>query len=206
MKIVGAVLGCTIVAVLGTIAFIYSGLYDVAAISPENRIVAWALHQTFSSSVTRQMSGVQVPPNFDAVEAVQSGARFYSENCVICHGAPGQQITAIAFGMNPAPPDILAARRRNDPAGVFWIVKNGVKMTGMPAFGKTQSDTQIWAIAAFLHKARGITTDEYQNLTGTRCLPVAPPSLGVRMSGSGVVQPPPTQTAKVSNCEGRRGP
>ncbi|WP_432807342.1 c-type cytochrome [Microvirga terrae] len=152
------------------------------------------------------MSGVQVPPNLETAEAIQSGARFYSENCVICHGAPGQQITAIASGMNPAPPDILAARRRNDPAGVFWIVKNGVKMTGMPAFGKTQSDTQIWEIAAFLRKARGITADEYQNLTGTRCLSVAPPSPRVGPSGSGVFQPPSTQSAKFVNCEGRRGP
>jgi mono/diheme cytochrome c family protein len=166
MKIVGGALGFIVVAVLGIIAFIYSGLYDVAAISPDNRVVAWALHQTFASSVIRRASEVQVPPNLEAAEAVRSGARFYSQNCVICHGAPGQPLTAISHGMNPAPPDVLAAQRRIDPAVVFWIVKNGVRMTGMPAFGKTQPDIQIWAVAAFLHKAPGITADEYRDLTG----------------------------------------
>ena len=74
--------------------------------------------------------------------------------------------TDVSQGLLPSPPDLLSAARQNEPAEVFWIVKNGVKMTGMPAFGKTQSDEQIWAIAAFLHKSRGIATQDFQTLSG----------------------------------------
>lgn len=112
---------------------------------------------------------------------MRSGARFYSQNCVICHGAPGQDYTAIAQGLNPEPPDILDKDRRNDPAEVFWIVKNGVRMSGMPSFGKTQPDEQIWAIAAFLHKSRGISDQQFRELTGAPAgAPVVAPSTDKR--------------------------
>jgi mono/diheme cytochrome c family protein len=166
MRTLWTVLACIAVLVLGALAFIYSGIYNVGAASPDNPVVAWALHQTFEHSVARHSAKIQVPANLETSDAIQSGGRFFSQNCVICHGAPGQQLTAISQGLNPEPPDLLDANSPNDPAEVFWIVKNGIKMSGMPSFGKTQTDAQIWAIAAFLHKARGITAEEYQNLTG----------------------------------------
>jgi mono/diheme cytochrome c family protein len=167
MTFVRALVVLIVVLAISAVAFIYSGIYDMAAGSEDNPIVAWALHQTFEHSVARRSKDIQVPSNLETADAVQSGARFYSQNCVICHGAPGQDFTAIAQGLNPEPPDILDAKRRNDPAEVFWIVKNGVKMSGMPSFGKTQPDPQIWAIAAFLHSSRGISDEKYRELTGT---------------------------------------
>src|SRR3954454_24704307 len=130
MHFARAILVLIFVVAISVVAFIYSGIYDVAARSEDNQLMAWALHRTFEHSVARRAKDISVPADLESAEAVQSGARFYSQNCVICHGAPGQDFTAIAQGFNPEPPDILDAKRRNDPAEVFWIVKNGVKMSG----------------------------------------------------------------------------
>jgi mono/diheme cytochrome c family protein len=165
MNFLRALIGLIVVFAIGAVGFIYSGIYDVGATSEDNPVIAWALHQTFAHSVVRRAKDVQVPLNLEMDETVRSGARFYSQNCVVCHGAPGQDRTAISQGLNPQPPDILNAARTNNPANMFWIVKNGVKMSAMPSFGKTQPDQQIWAIAAFLHNSRGISEEKYRELT-----------------------------------------
>ena len=170
MRIIIAVIVCIVLAGVGAVGFIYSGIYNVGATWEDDPMTAWVLRQTFVHSAARRAQRIQVPPNLETPEAVQSGARFFGQNCVVCHAAPGQQRTAISQGMLPQPPDLLGAKRTNNPAEVFWIIKNGVRMTGMPSFGKTQSDEQIWALAAFLHKVRGITPEEYETL--------AKPSLG----------------------------
>jgi len=166
MKIVLTIVACIMLAIMGGLLFIYSGLYDVSAMKPDNPVVAWVLHKTFTESVAHRSQGLHAPSDLETPESVRSGARFFRDNCVICHGAPGVPPTDVSQGLLPSPPDLLSAARQNEPAEVFWIVKNGVKMTGMPAFGKTQSDEQIWAIAAFLDKSRGIAAQDFQKLSG----------------------------------------
>ena len=166
MRTVLTIIACILLAAAGGVIFIYSGRYDVSAMRPDNPVVAWALHKTFTESVAFHAQGLTPPSDLEKPENVRSGARFFRDNCAICHGAPGMQPSNISQGLLPSPPDLLGAKRRNDPVEVFWIAKNGVNMTGMPAFGKTQSDEQIWAIAAFLHKSRGIATQDFQTLSG----------------------------------------
>jgi mono/diheme cytochrome c family protein len=165
MKIVLILVACVVLAVASGLMFIYSGVYDVSAMRPDNPLVAWAVHKTFLESVAHHSRGLVPAPDLEKPENVRSGAIFFRDNCAVCHGAPGMKRSNISQGLLPSPPDLFEAKRQNDPVEVFWIAKNGVNMTGMPAFGKTQSDEQIWAIAAFLHKARGISAQEFQNLT-----------------------------------------
>jgi mono/diheme cytochrome c family protein len=160
------IVGCIVLAIASALIVIYSGLYDTSALRPDNPVVAWALHKTFTQSVAYHSKGLQAPSDLENPENVQSGARFFRDNCAVCHGAPGMPRSNISQGLLPSPPDLLGASRQNDPVEVFWIIKNGVRMTGMPAFGKTQSDKQIWALAAFLHKSRGIGAPDYQTLIG----------------------------------------
>ncbi len=160
------IVACIMLATGGGLIFIYSGLYDVSAMRPDNPVLAWALHKTFNESVAYHSQGLQAPSDLERPENVRSGARFFRDNCAVCHGAPGMQPSNISQGLLPSPPDLLRAGRRNDPVEVFWIAKNGVNMTGMPAFGKTLSDGQIWAMAAFLHKSRGIAAQDFQTLSG----------------------------------------
>ena len=82
--------------------------------------------------------------------------------CVGCHGANGIERSEGAKGMYPDPPRFYRHASRMDPKEMFWTIKNGIKMTGMPAFGPTHSDQKIWAMTAFIkEKLQTMTTEEY---------------------------------------------
>ena len=84
--------------------------------------------------------------------------------CATCHGAPGVKISEIGQGLNPYPPELVRESAEEEPAELFWIVKHGIKMTGMPAFGATHSDEEIWDIVAFMKRMSKLSPQEYQAL------------------------------------------
>ena len=143
--------------------FIYSGLFDVSANTPDLGFFRWALATTQRHSVERRMKNVQPPPLTDP-DLVRAGFLHYQENCVTCHGAPGVEASEIGQGLNPYPPELATQSEESDPKELFWIVRNGIKMTGMPSFGVTHTDQEIWAIVAFLRKMPKMTPQEYQAL------------------------------------------
>jgi mono/diheme cytochrome c family protein len=153
----------------------YSGKYDISANTPDPQPVAWLLHNTFEHSLARAGAGVTVPAGLETPNAIRAGAQLYGQECVYCHGAPGEEATGLAKGLNPPPPVLLAAERDNIPGEVFWVVRNGVKMSGMPAWGKSYPDQKIWAVAAFLHAKKGLGAAEYKALTAESEPGAAPP-------------------------------
>jgi mono/diheme cytochrome c family protein len=166
MKIVVTILACIVVAIVGAVAFIYSGIYNVSTLQPDNPVIAWALHTTSDHSVDARLDDIEAPGNLDQADVIQSGARFFGEHCVVCHGGPGLKPTPVAQGLNPSPPNLFRATRKPKTTEMFYFIKNGVKMTGMPGFGKTISDDQIWAVTAFLRKAPGMTPQDFTAQTG----------------------------------------
>jgi mono/diheme cytochrome c family protein len=150
--------------VAGTFAFIHSGVYNVTATAPHTRLVAWALHQTYRYSMKRDAADIKVPADLETAANIQAGVQLYARNCAMCHGAPGLTPSPLRQGIYPSAPFLLAATRKNAPNESFWVIKNGVKMTGMAAFGKSMTDQQIWDLAAFLHKDRGISAADYAKL------------------------------------------
>jgi mono/diheme cytochrome c family protein len=165
VKILLTIVACIVVGIAGAIGFIYSGVYDVSALEPDNAIVGWALHTASDRSVDARLAGIEVPAGLDAPQAIQSGGRLFAENCVVCHGGPGLKPTAIAQGLNPQPPNLFRAGRRPRMNEMFRFIKYGVKMTAMPGFGKTHNDEQIWQLAAFLSKAPGLSPEDFAALT-----------------------------------------
>jgi mono/diheme cytochrome c family protein len=172
LKVLLTVLACIIIGVAGAVGFIYSGVYDVSATTPDNAIVNWALHTTSDQSVDAHLGGIVVPPGLDDPKVIQSGARLFAQNCVVCHGGPGLKPTNIAQGLNPQPHALFPASRKPWMEEMFRFIKYGVKMTAMPAFGKTQTDEQIWQLAAFLRQAPGLSPKDFATETG---LSDAPP-------------------------------
>jgi mono/diheme cytochrome c family protein len=83
--------------------------------------------------------------------------------CTGCHLAPGMDDSEIRHGLNPRPPNLT--RFAPDPAEAFWIIKHGIRMTGMPAWGPTHDDQKIWAMVAYLQKQPKMSAGEYQQLT-----------------------------------------
>jgi len=161
MKTIRTLLIFLIVLAVAGVVFIYSGQFDVAASTPDNKLVKTVLSTTRDRSVARRADGI-TPPKLDDPQMIRTGLVHYHEMCTTCHGAPGVEISEIGMGLNPEPPELAAHAAADPPGETFWIVKNGLKMTGMPSFGVTHSDQDIWAIVAFLRKMPKLTPPEYQ--------------------------------------------
>jgi mono/diheme cytochrome c family protein len=157
-----AFVATAVVAGAAGFGFMYSGVYDVSATSGHNPLVAWLLHKTYLQSLHRHAANIEVPPDLMTTANVEAGARLYASTCAACHGAPGHTLSPIGQGILPLAPELLAPTRRNNPKMMFWVIKNGVKMTAMPAFGKTQDDQTIWDLTAFLYKGRGISAQDFE--------------------------------------------
>jgi hypothetical protein len=95
---------------------------------------------------------------------VLAGASDYVGMCAQCHGEPGKQPGVLAQGLNPIPPDLKTLAEDGTAAEKFWIITNGVRMTGMPAFGKTHKPDEIWPVVAFLQSAGKFDTAGYNKL------------------------------------------
>lgn len=147
-----------ILLIIGALIFIYSGTYNVAATSPDPFIVTWILDTTKDYSVKKHAENIERPKLNDA-SLVREGKEHYENSCEGCHGAPGIDP---AEGFNPSPPLLSEEAEEMSSAELFWVTKNGIKMTGMPAFGLFKSDDEIWAIVAFLKTLPDLTAGTYK--------------------------------------------
>lgn len=153
---------CGVLMALAGLAVIETGSFDARASTPHARLVAWATHTTMIHSMQRGAAKVQPPPAFTP-EETEAGFRLYERDCLVCHGGPGTRRGALAQGMNPSPPFLLDASGRWTRGQLFWIVRNGVKMTGMPAWETVDSDGQIWDLVAFLEAMPWMKPADFQN-------------------------------------------
>jgi len=151
-----------VVALVIAVVTAYSGCVDVSATSHSSGLTRWFLTTTRDHSISAGAKGVVVPP-LDDPATLAMGADHYQEMCVTCHGAPGIEPSEVGQGLEPPAPKLPTDR---PAAETYWVVKNGIRMTGMPAFGKTHDDHKIWAIVAFVERLRGMTPGEYRKLGG----------------------------------------
>ncbi|GAB2785438.1 hypothetical protein GCM10027040_09340 [Halomonas shantousis] len=163
MRIFAGIVLTLIVLIIGTVIFSYSGVYDIAASRPHAALTRWAFHTTMHNSVEARAEGVAVPDLSDDT-MVRQGARAYDAMCVSCHLRPGLETTLLYAGLNPQPPE-LAGQAHWGPAEQFWIVKHGIRMTGMPAWGATHNDEALWPIVAFLQRLPELSEQQYAALT-----------------------------------------
>lgn len=156
-----------IVVGIAAAVYLFGGFYDVAANSETRGLVDNALERIRDASVSRRATA-KPPMSLDDPHAIEAGARQFSElGCVKCHGAPGIRRDLFGRAMNPGPPG-LKTLSENDPGEIFWIVKNGIRMTGMPSFGKAGvGDNEIWQVVAFVRKLQTISGNDYKAWTAT---------------------------------------
>jgi mono/diheme cytochrome c family protein len=142
---------------------IYSGLPDVAATTPHAAVTEWVLSTTMVRSVRRRARGVSVPDDLGDPARARRGASAYDAMCAGCHARPGSEPSVVARGLLPEPPRLDEAGEWSE-AELFWIVQNGVRMTGMPAFGPTHSDAELWDLVALLRQLPTLSPPEYRAL------------------------------------------
>src|SRR5262249_46957806 len=143
--------------------YFFSGLYSVAATEPEPAPVAWVLVKVREASVNRHATD-RPPMSLDDAAVVRAGAKaFATRGCINCHGAPGVEWQKFSERLRPDPPDLKEIVDQREPRELFWVVKNGIKMTGMPSFGATGvPDQEIWSIVAFLKKLPNVKDEDFK--------------------------------------------
>lgn len=165
-------------------AFVGLGLYDVAGNTPHTQPVYSLLEITKQQSVRRQARHIDVPP-LQAPTLQARGAVCYREHCLQCHGAPGMGPAPIGLSMQPLPGPLSDATRHWSAAEIYWITRNGLKMTGMPAWQHRLHERDLWAVVAFVQQLPRLHPAElgarWQALRDTSCdappdpAPAAPP-------------------------------
>ncbi len=148
----GVIAGCII---------IFTGAYNVAATASEGYFTRWVMSTTMEHSVKRQSSKIDVP-NLQDSALIRLGFEHYNEMCVTCHGSPLGGRSEAGLGLNPPAPDLSVAVKDWSPAELYWIIKNGIKMTGMPGFGPTHDEHELWAMVAFVRNLPDMSPDRYR--------------------------------------------
>ena len=159
-------------AVAGGLLLAWSGLVSVAASSGHYAITTWFLHYTMRQAVKTQSSLVEVPSGvLDDAGQVALGAVHYADGCAPCHGAPGEPRSPLVLAMTPPPPWLPRVIPTWDTEALFWIVRHGVKYSGMPAWPAQARADEVWAVVAFLRALPDLDAATYRRLVaghGTR--------------------------------------
>jgi mono/diheme cytochrome c family protein len=195
MKIlIGILLGFAIALLVGFLICL-TGAFDVAAVSPpskmETKIANFVLRRSVARRAPRMANPMAASP-----EVWRAGLTHFKENCVMCHGAPGVDESEFGQGLNPPAPDLtLPAIQKMSDGELFWIVSNGIRMTGMPAFSPTHKPEEVWKIVSFLRHLPELS-DEEQKALGAGTDEKAHHESGAEASGKDTGTPPPVTPKK----------
>jgi cytochrome c553 len=155
------------VVIVAGVIFVYSGGHNVAATSGHTKPMEQMLRTMMMRSVVVHARDVRPPADFNAKDRALAAkaAGHYEMMCRTCHGAPGKKPEP--WQLYPPAPDLADALRvtRWSDSEVFWITKNGIKDTGMSAFGGSHSDEDLWALTAFIRQLETITPAEYRAMS-----------------------------------------
>lgn len=187
-----AIIGAfAIVAAIGAAVFFFGGYYSVAGTADDPALVHWALIKVRTASINH-FANDPPPANFNDAGNVQAGAKaFAGLGCANCHGAPGVTWAKFSEGLRPDPPDLKDVVDNRTPSQLFWVIKNGINMTGMPSFALAGAkDDAIWSVVAFLKKLPKVSDADYKAWTAPPPPPVPPPAAA----------PPPAAPAPSANA------
>ena len=163
MRLLAIIGALAIVAGIVVAGFFFLGFYNIAASEDDPAIVTWALPKVREASIDRYSAGLKPPVSLDDPAVIQAGAKAFSQRgCINCHGGPGAEWAKFSEGLHPDPPDLKDVAD-DEPRMIFWVIKNGINMTGMPSFAKAGADDkEIWSIVAFVKKIGSVKPEEFK--------------------------------------------
>ncbi len=167
MRLLAIIGFLAIIVIAGTAVFFFGGYFNIAANEENPPIVNWALIKVRMASVDSHAKGLSSPVNLDDPAVIQAGAKaFAARGCINCHGGPGVSWQKFSEGLNPDPPDLKELVPLREPGQLFFVVKNGIKMTGMPSFGAIGvEDKELWSIVAFIRKIPTVSEADFKTWT-----------------------------------------
>ncbi|MBK1699288.1 c-type cytochrome [Rhodovibrio salinarum] len=171
---VGAGVVFAVAGIFGAILFVWSGVYNIAAIDPHVPAVNWLITVAKVNSIDRHSNDVPARPPLDQPAQVQRGAVQFDMECGACHGTPAAPQTGLLRNMRPRPPKLSEVVDRHTSKELFWIVKHGIKYTGMPGWPAPERDDEVWSMVTFLEQIQDMKPDAYRQLANTD--PERPPA------------------------------
>lgn len=157
----------TVLLLLAVGLFVWFGVYNVAANEKHWPLTTELLEVVRERSVQVRSEDIVIP-EAKSPERLARGAEDYAAMCAQCHLAPGYSPTEIHIGLYPQPPVFHNPKHEaHNKAANFWVIKNGIKLTGMPSWGSSHSDDEIWGLVAFIAQLPDMTVEEYKQLTGS---------------------------------------
>lgn len=163
MRILAGFVLCLVVLIVAGTILLYSGWYNVAATEPHAALGRWILDTAKHRSIEARADEVQVPAEFSKAQ-IRRGFEHFRETCVACHGAPGVERSEMGRGLRPQPPPLADVVPEWSTAELFWIAKHGIRMTGMPAWGPTHRDDELWAMVAFVKTLPTMSAEDYRRM------------------------------------------
>lgn len=158
---IGILGGMILAALIGFFAVPAMGFIDMTATGSSGPLDWWG-NLNWRSSLMWRAPDQQIPETATVTE----GLEHYQSSCLQCHGAPDVSPAEWAFEMHPMPPRLWGPSAEPFSDGeLFYIVKNGVRMTGMPAFGPEHDDADIWNIAAAVRQLDRLSAEQQQQLS-----------------------------------------
>ncbi len=165
--VIAAFAAAAVLGIAGAAAFIGWGAYDVSATGPHWQPVHSLLEIALKRAVQRRADAHPPPADLRTRDQVMLGAACFRDRCVACHGAPGVAPEPFALGLQPVPTSLIEATRHWRPQDLYWITRNGIKMSGMPAWEYRLEERELWAVVAFLDALPLMTPDQYRAMVGT---------------------------------------
>jgi mono/diheme cytochrome c family protein len=168
MRTIGKILLLPALGALFATVVLVAGLFDFSASKPpgrlEERVARFALDRSIARHARKEVNPLAGTP-----EAARAGLRLFVTHCVACHGAPGLDPTEEGASLNPPAPGLTAPRvQARSDGDLRWIVSNGIRMTGMPAFGPSRTEKEIWQLVAAVRRLPRLTDTEQRELHATR--------------------------------------
>jgi mono/diheme cytochrome c family protein len=149
-------------AIGGGAVFVGSGVYDIGADDHHTKLTLAMIEQLRERSIEARIRGLEIHTISDPAR-IAAGAQRYAALCVGCHLAPGVTKSDIRPGLYPHPPNLAQGEMQAEQRA-FWIIKHGIKMSAMPAWGKSLDDDAIWDLVAFVRKLPEMTPETYAQI------------------------------------------
>ena len=166
MRIVTWLVVAAVVVGAAAAAFVASGVYNIAAVEQHTALVYWTLYAAMRQSVRHHAAEI-TPPPLDA-KHVERGRTLYDSHCRQCHGAPGVAPEPFALGLTPSPLNLANMAREWPARDLFWVVKNGIKMSAMPAWEFRLPEQDLWAVVAYLKVLPAESPAQYRDAMAVR--------------------------------------
>ena len=164
LRVASCMVVTLVLVALAAWAYLRSGRFDIRADQRPGGLEQWIVSALRESSLARQSGEITAPEPFDA-PTVAHGALLYADSCEVCHGGPGLEAEPFAYGLHPVPPSLDSPEVQESADGeLFWVIGNGLRFTGMPAFNALYDEADRWALVAFLRRLPELLPAGYEEL------------------------------------------